>query len=125
MTGLGRPAVRDALKELSDRGLIMFGALVPSKTTVHERALEQFQIVDPEHAKKNGYKPVTYSYHEHERHLLNALLVQNFGQPVVVVQYDLKDGPVMELWRHKDSLARYNQAKAVSLGCSIKGGKMA
>ena len=119
-TGLSEFTVKDLIKGLTKRGLIKLGALIPTKDKIHERALEFFHVVYPEFAKKNGYKPVTYGYRDHERDLLNALLVQNFGQPVVVVAYDLKEDSVMELWRHKDSLARYSQADEVALGGSEK-----
>jgi len=114
--------VKAALRTLTDRGLIQFNGLVPSKEEIHKRAIDKFNVVDMDTAKATGYKPVTYGYRDHERHLFNALLVQNFGAPVVVVKYSLNEEEVMELWRHESQLARYSQAEEVALGCVLKLG---
>ena len=124
VTGLHEVTVRRALNELADRGLLIMDCLIPDKKTVHERAIEYFPVMTREEAKDNGFVSVTYGYKDNERHLFNALLVQNLGQPVVVVEYERKTGRIMELWRHKDNLHRYNQNDEVALGAGIKLGKM-
>jgi len=124
VTGLHEVTVRKSLNELAGRGLLMMDCLIPDKQTIHERAIEYFDVVTPEEAKDKGYVSITYGYKDNERHLLDALLVQNLGQPVVVVEYERKTGRIMELWRHKDNLHRYNQNDEVALGASIKLGKM-
>ena len=121
--GMKPHRIKASLKKLEDAGLLKFGVLIPTPKMIHERAMDSFEVVSREYAKKNGYKPVTYAYKEHEMNLFNALLVQNFNEPVLVVEYESKGKRMLELWRHNDSIARYSQAEEVLLGGGITRGE--
>lgn len=102
---------RRAVGGIKARGFLPYGHLIANQETIEKHAAERFERLTPTAAKAAGYKPITYAYQEEERHLLNSLLVGNFDQPVVIVEFERGGKPLLELWRHQDAIAKWTQAE--------------
>ena len=116
--------VRKALAGIKARGFLPYDHLIADQSVIEANAADHFERMTPENAKAAGYKAITYSYAEDELHLLNSLLAGNFNQPVVIVEFERKGQPLLELWRHEDAIAKWTQ-KERSFDVRVRMGETA
>jgi hypothetical protein len=123
-TGYAAGHVTKCLAGIKARGFLPYDHIIADQQVIEDNAAQHFERMTPENAKAAGYKPITYSYREEERHLLNSLLAGNFNQPVVIVEFERNGEPLLELWRHEDAIAKWTQ-KERSFDVRVRMGETA
>jgi len=122
--GYAPATVTRCLAGIKERGFLPYDHLIADKSVIESNAADHFERMTPEEARAAGYKAITYSYREHERHLLDSLLVGNFDQPVVIVEFERNGEHLLELWRHSDAISKWTQ-KERSFDMRVRMGETA